>query len=476
MSQNYERETAMDIITQNIGPRVTSNTAGPNVGQSRLSGNSQQSSGNNQPSSSSRTNANSDFTVTNSSTTNEPALDIVRELDRIVEQFRNKTLTKSRAIASITSKLGFNIAKEEPEKDAALDQYLSTIESIERLALEAIRRGTNAVFEPGRNNLERQNQSTNHECGIEETATFIKPSSSKRNHNREPTDPDDSSDSSSSSDSDDERGSSSKKKRIFEKDMPWYSRENFARQSGEPSSVESRRIILHIGDNIPAVKKWISVAHTAPRGFPPSEWENIAKGKSVNLDVILSSLHHIAPIKENVGHVGSTEISLGRTEPTRRVQTSGEWTSAWNSAIKATTFIFPHRERELRDYGDYIDREFSSKVVEAHRKIILYDAAVRSEVGGGQNILLTDRHQFQHLYSAIVMPDGIESRFGQGAYSSGTNKSQPEICRRFNSANGCPNKATNCRYRHVCARCKRRDHGEKDCEKGEGKTSKKSVS
>ena len=176
------------------------------------------------------------------------------------------------------------------------------------------------------------------------------------------------------------------------------------------------------------LKKWISVAHTAPRGFPPSEWENIAKGKSVNLDIVLSSLHHIAPIKENVGHVGLTEISLGHTKPTRQVQTSGEWTSAWNSAIKATTFIFPHRERELRDYGDYIDREFSSKVVEAHRKIILYDATVRSEVGGGQNVLLTDRHQFQHLYSAIVMPDGIESRFGQGANSSGTNKSQPEIC------------------------------------------------
>ena len=458
MSPNNEGETAREIIAQNIGPQASSSFAGPNVGQSRISGNSQQSSRNNQSSSS----RNSGFTITNPSTTNESTLDIVRELDRIVDQFRNKLLTKSRAIASITSKLGFNISKEEPEKDAALDQYLSSIEAVERLSLEAIRHGSNVPFEPQGN--------------VEETATLLKPKSSKRTHGREPSEPDDSSDSGSSSDSEDDRGTSSKKKRIFEKDMPWYTRENFARQSGEPSSVESRRIILHLGDNISAVKKWILVAHTAPRGFPPSEWENIIKGKSVSLDVVLSSLHHIAPIKENVGHVGSTEISLGRTEPTRRVQTSGEWTSAWNSTIKATIFIFPHREKELRDYGDYIDREFSSKVVEAHRKIILYDAAVRSEVGGGQNILLTDRYQFQHLYSAIVMPDGIESRFGQGANSSGTNKSQPEICRRFNSENGCPNKASNCRYRHVCARCKRRDHNDKNCEKGEGKTSKKSVS
>jgi hypothetical protein len=459
MSPNNEGETARGIIAQNIGPQASSSFAGQNVGQSGTSGNNQRSSRNNQQSSSSR---NSGFTITNPSTTNESTLDIVRELDRIVDQFRNKLLTKSRAIASITSKLGFDVSKEEPEKDAALDQYLSTIEAVERLSLEAIRHGTNISFEPQGN--------------IEETATLLKPKSSKRTHDREPSESDDSSDSGSSSDSEDDRGTSSKKKRIFEKDMPWYTRENFARQSGEPSSVESRRIILHLGDNISAVKKWILVAHTAPRGFPPSEWENIIKGKSVNLDIVLSSLHHIAPIKENVGHVGSTEISLGRTEPTRRVQTSGEWTSAWNSAIKATIFIFPHREKELRDYGDYIDREFSSKVIEAHRKIILYDAAVRSEVGGGQNILLTDRYQFQHLYSAIVMPDGIESRFGQGANSSGTNKSQPEICRRFNSENGCPNKASNCRYRHVCARCKRRDHNDKNCEKGEGKTSKKSVS
>ena len=140
-----------------------------------------------------------------------------------------------------------------------------------------------------------------------------------------------------------------------------------------------------------------------------SEWESIAKGKSINLDVVLSSLHHVTPVKENIGCLGLTEINFGSLEPVRQVHTSGEWMSAWNSVIKAMSFIFPHRSVELKEYGDYIDREFSSKVIEAHRKVILYDAAVQSEVGGRQNILLMDWHQFQHLYSAIVMPDGIES-------------------------------------------------------------------
>jgi hypothetical protein len=143
MGPNNKGETAREIIAQNIGLQASSSFAGPNVRQSRISGNSQGFSGNHQSS----TSRNSNSTITNFSITNEPALDVVRELDRIVEQFRNKSLTKSRAIASITSKLGFDVTKEEPEKDAALDQYLSTIEAVERLAIEAIRHGTNVPFE-----------------------------------------------------------------------------------------------------------------------------------------------------------------------------------------------------------------------------------------------------------------------------------------------------------------------------------------
>ena len=54
------------------------------------------------------------------------------------------------------------------------------------------------------------------------------------------------------------------------------------------------------------------------------EWENIFRGKAVNLDVVLSSLYHISPVKESIRHVGPTEISLGHPKPTRKVHTSGE--------------------------------------------------------------------------------------------------------------------------------------------------------
>ena len=71
---------------------------------------------------------------------------------------------------------------------------------------------------------------------------------------------------------------------------------------------------------------------------------------------------------------------------------SGEWTSTWNATVKATKFAFPHRENELREYGEYIEGHFSAKVPSSHRRIILYDIAIRNEVGGGQNTLLTNTH------------------------------------------------------------------------------------
>ena len=149
--------------------------------------------------------------------------------------------------------------------------------------------------------------------------------------------------------------------------MPWFVREEEARRNGNKDCEESRRLLQLFARDYKVVKQWVQTSRTAPLGFPTSEWDNIIRGQAVNLDAVLSSLHHISTPKENVGRVGHTEISLGRTEPAKKVQTSGEWTSAWNATIKATKFAFPHREQELREYGEYIDGHFSAKVPSAHR-------------------------------------------------------------------------------------------------------------
>ena len=162
--------------------------------------------------------------------------------------------------------------------------------------------------------------------------------------------------------------------------------------------------------------------------------------------------------------MGPTEIILGCIEPIRRVQTSGEWTSAWNATVKAYIFTFPHREDKLRTYGDYIGQEFSLKVVTAHRKIILYDAAVRNKVGGGQSTLLTNVKHFSYIYSAIIMPDGIELDTNRLGYKRNSGKQQSEICHRFNSATEYPNTTSSCRYQHICSQCKQRGHSSRSCE------------
>jgi len=118
--------------------------------------------------------------------------------------------------------------------------------------------------------------------------------------------------------------------------MPWFKRESIARQSADPSCQATRRILQTFGLDFAYVKRSIQLAQSSPAGFPASEWDNIIRGVAVNIDNVYSSLHHVAPVKENVGRVGSTEISLGYTEPSRRIRTNGDWISAYNEIVKAT--------------------------------------------------------------------------------------------------------------------------------------------
>jgi len=148
-----------------------------------------------------------------------------------------------------------------------------------------------------------------------------------------------------------------------------------------------------------------------------SEWEHVFKGEAVDLDKILSSLHCITIDQERKARVGDTEISIGGTETKQKVETSSEWSTAWRSARRATAFVLKHRERELAEYGDYIERLFAAKRAGSHNQVILFDRGVRNEVGGGQSLVLTDYQYFASLYAATMQDDGVEykrARKGDG--------------------------------------------------------------
>ena len=266
-----------------------------------------------------------------------------------------------------------------------------------------------------------------------------------------------------------ERGRSNKKQRIYESQMPWFSAEQQARRIRTDPSCNKTRDALEIFQRDPTtVKRWIRCAASAPPGFPSSEWDSLIKGESVDLDVVFSSLHHIHSVDEGIGRVGATEIQFGKPKPAAKVETSGQWTSAYNLVVKATAFLFPHRYEELRQYGDYIEELFSAKSVSIHPRLFKYDEAVRYKVGQGQNLLLTDRGAFTRYYEAIVAPDGIGAE-GKGGGSKANQKKggkpgeKSDICHQFNGANGCSNAVEKCKYKHICKKCKSSGHGKVDC-------------
>ena len=247
-----------------------------------------------------------------------------------------------------------------------------------------------------------------------------------------------------------------KKRRLHETEMPWFRQEGNDILGTNPISQKTVELLRIYNKDIKKCKFFVSVAPGAPDNIPPSQWERIFKGESVDLDQILSSLYRVTIAEERKTRIGDTDISLGPIEATRKVSTSSDWSAAWRRASRAIAFVFPHRIRELEDYAEYIENEFAAKNSTGHHRIILYDVAVRNLVRGGQQILLTDTHRFISLYSAIVLPDGVQY---SGSQRFQTRK-KGETCNRFNDK-GC--KAQNCRYRHVCKICGSTNHGKSAC-------------
>jgi hypothetical protein len=244
--------------------------------------------------------------------------------------------------------------------------------------------------------------------------------------------------------SDDETGTEDddsrpkKKSRLLESDMPWYTHSELDESSISPTSAKTVELLRIYNRDVKKCKFYVSVSTGAPDNIPSVQWEHIFKGKLIDLDQILSALYRITVVEDRKARIGETEISLGPAEASRKVSTSTDWSTAWRRAARATAYAFPHRSKEVEDYAEYIENEFAAKNSLSHHRIILYDIAIRNLVRGGQHILLTDIHKFVSLYSAIVMPDGIQ--YGN---QQETTRKREELCNRFNDK-GC--KATNCHY------------------------------
>jgi hypothetical protein len=370
--------------------------------------------------------------------------ELLRRLEETVESYRGGSISKTTTISTVLEILGDNstVSLTQSQKDATFDSYLTEILSIQATTDEP---------EPSGQGVQHIRQSSHSRENL-----------STRSHGSVPE--------SNGSDDEDESETPSKRRKLRESDVPWYkSRSAASFDFVNPSCEETRRLLRVYNRDVSKAKFFVKIAQDSPSGIPSSQWERIFKGDAVDLNQIFASLHHTVPDEERTGRLGDTEIAFGVSEPKKRVSTASEWSASWRRASKAIGFAFPHRREELIEYGDYMESEFAAKVVSSHHKLLLYDVALRNEVSAGQHSLLTDYHKFTRLYSAIVLPDGIESssdrNSGKRTGKQNQQQDKPDICNKFN-AGTCKNSGSECKYRHLCRLCGKPGHGKKDCPDG----------
>jgi hypothetical protein len=295
---------------------------------------------------------------------------VLRKLEEATESFRGGKTSKTDAVSSILNILQENtdVSLSQSQREATFDPYLTEILSIQ------------STFDESRG-PETTGTRPNHDHSSSDPSNLAP----AVRRSRDPQD--------SESDDDDEKPV--KKQRLLESDMPWYTESGETSLSySNPSCKKTCGLLRAYNQDISKAKFFIKVTPDSPSGIPSSQWECILKGEAVDLNQIFTSLHHVVPEEERTSRLGDTEISFGVAEARKRVLTASDWSTAWRRASKAISFAFPHRRDELLEYEDYIELEFAAKVASSHHKILLYDVALRNEVGVGQHVLLTDHNWF----------------------------------------------------------------------------------
>ncbi|PPQ79040.1 hypothetical protein CVT25_002349 [Psilocybe cyanescens] len=275
--------------------------------------------------------------------------ELERVLDDIVDQFRDGSMLRTTAVSQILEALDHVVpALHTQEKGQTLSHYLSKITA---------NRSSKSTASPIRSRHQFR-------ASDESVQRFLKNISSGRDDSRD----------------DDERPRKTPKLSESDSEFPWYDLAlPPSKAQHDASCNETCRLLRVYNKDIAKCKFSDKLSKFAPKGVPASQWEHIFRGDPLNLDHFLSALHRVTIDSESVG---DTEISTGVAEPKRRIRTASDWGDAWDLASSAIALAFPHRERELRDYGRYINGIFAGEFASTHPRIILFDIAVRNEVGG----------------------------------------------------------------------------------------------
>jgi hypothetical protein len=257
-------------------------------------------------------------------------------------------------------------------------------------------------------------------------------------------------------DEDDERP----RKKLDLTALPWTIQEASSNRQLSDELKKTRSILENISRDPKSAKSSLLNCFSCPQ-FPDSEWTNLLAGRSVNLDHVISGLCSLSNEERTSEKIGTVQISLGPAAAVRQVRTHGEWVIVWDKTVRATTFIFPHRESELRAHGEYITGIFAALPIGTHNRVIQFDKAVRVRVGQRRDLELSDHVSFSDLYILWIQSSGPASNTTASKPSTSLLRKR-DSCRRWNEGR-CPNTSSSCNYAHACESCKASDHTKPNC-------------
>ncbi|KAJ3504145.1 hypothetical protein NLJ89_g8094 [Agrocybe chaxingu] len=350
------------------------------------------------------------------------------QLQRILEQFRAGGITKFQTSTQIIEELDKWSGASDDERQRALTSYL------EELNTEPARGADESERSQGHPKLVGKRHR-------EEVEDLVEQLSKGENE--------------AESDGEDERPSS--RRRVKEEDMPWFNVNTV--DNRRPSCIKTCQTLRVFGSDLPGSKTLLRTAQGLPDGIPLSQWDQILRGESVDLNQFFASKHCIQLDAERRGRLGDTEIVFAVPDGKRQVRNGSDW------------------REELDDYEEHIEDLFAAKQDSAHGRVILFDTSVRNLVGGGQNTLLTDYDRFRNLAESILHADGVEyasagtssskrggeTKGGNSKQGGSGNRKKLEICKRFNGDRGCEYDEDSCYYKHVCQACGNKGHGKSKC-------------
>jgi hypothetical protein len=363
--------------------------------------------------------------------------EVTRQCIEITERFRAGTLAKVSAILELQSTIPHD---DEPTHLKALGAYVRVLDNFERIRGRVEPRGVEGDEdgEPG--------------AGEREDS----PGGSVAGQNKRPR--------SQSVGSDD----GSTKRKVDVSAFAWVIRDGIDPPSLSPSLLRTQAALENFSRDPKLAKTSLLNSARLPQ-FPDSEWTNLITGRAVDLDHVLASQYSVAHDDRRTEHIGELEFIIGSAKPARVVDTHGKWVIAWDQAVDATTFIFPHRASELREYGRHISQLFASFPDALHSRVIQYDRAVRIRVAQRRDLLLTDYHHFSDLHVLWIQNAGANgTKAGDGdkrtrsGGGSASNSKRRETCRRWNEGR-CPNTVATCNYVHGCAKCRSNSHTSSEC-------------